>query len=772
MQTSEPNISTRARTYADWFAGVGLFLLTLVVYLRTLAPSVAFLFDDSLEFQLLASRMAIAHPTGYPLYSLLIKLATFLPLGDVAYRVNLVSALSGAGTVLFVYLASRLVTERFMTANNAVGEVLTRVPAVVAALLLAFGQTFWSQAVIAEVYAVQAFLTALLFWLVLRWGSLPSQRVTRYNSLLPIAFLAGLMLTHHRMSVLLVPALVVYVLSYDRTVLKQPLTLFKIVAAFLVPLLLYLYIPIRGTVTSSLDGAYQNTPEGFLNWILGTAYTVFVTQNPFNQTRDAGFYFDLIVSNLSAWGVLAGLGGFVALFLRAWREWLLIVLALAANLVFVLTYQVTDINVFFIPTFVIAALLSAAGLSGLLWAAYYALPNRAAVVAAALGALLLLLLPLNLYRENYPQVDLSNKTDVLAYGKETLAAPLPPNATIIGILGEMTLLRYLQETQNMNPAIETIAADKEQDRLLAVEEALKRERAVFLTRPLKDIEKKNSLASVGPLIEVQARPNRGNPPTPAQPLDADFGDVKLLGYARGADSERYVPVTLYWQPQAKIPDARLVSLKLIDANGILAGQLDRQPVLDAYPTNAWRNGEYVVDSYEVPIFVGAAPGEYTLQATLYNPESGKVFGQSELGKVNVSAQTENVPRELLGMTKTTLHDLGGVELSGYDLETSEPYTAGADVALTLLWRMRQGGTARAYQVTVADEFGKVVQTQDGSVGGADTQAGQYVRQQLGFKLPTTLAPGKYNVRVGVKGGLPLPFQTNTLTLGTLQVAPP
>ena len=82
----------------------GVFGAALWLYLTTLAPSVVTLFDDSLEFQLVTYQLGIAHPTGYPLYTLLGKLFTFLPMGNVAYRVNLMSAVFGALTVALVYL--------------------------------------------------------------------------------------------------------------------------------------------------------------------------------------------------------------------------------------------------------------------------------------------------------------------------------------------------------------------------------------------------------------------------------------------------------------------------------------------------------------------------------------------------------------------------------------------------------------------------------------------------------------------------------------------
>lgn len=770
MQTSESNIYNRARQHADWLIGAALFGLTLLIYLRTLAPSVAYLFDDSLEFQLLATRMAIAHPTGYPLYSLLIKLATFLPFGDVAYRVNLVSAVCAAGAVMFSYLGARLLTSRFFTANSVVGGILLRAPALIAALVLAFGGTYWSQAILAEVYALQALLTALMLWLVLRWGCWYSNAEPHYASLIPITFLAGLMLTHHRVSILVLPAVVVYILTIDRAFLKRPGLLIKLALAFLLPLLLYLYLPIRGTVTSSLDGAYRNTPEGFLNWILGTAYTVFVTQNPFNETRDAAYFVDLVRTDLTSLGLLVAVAGLVALFLRAWKEWLLLTLALLANLIFLGAYRVADINVFFIPTFVLLALTLAAGLAGMLWLAYYALSGRAATIVSGVVAILLLLMPLSLLRGNYDHVDLSNKTDIIEYGRDMLAQPLPNNSTIVGILGEMTLLRYLQETQGLRPDVQTIAADQEEDRSKAIQEALKQNRTVFVTRPLKGLAEASSLTSLGPLIEVQPKANRGKAPAPEHPLEEDFGDIKLLGYDLTIDGSPR-RVTLYWQPQKKSGDL-LVSLKLIDANGKLAGQVDRHPVLDAYPTNAWRNGEYVADAYDLPVFVGAAPGEYYLQVTMYDPASGQVIGQRELQKVQVTPQTQSVPRELLGMGTLEQRDLGGIELSGYDLDQGEGFPAGTSLPLTLLWRVPQANTTWEYQLSLEDELGNKVAGETGRAGGAGVAAGQYVRQNVAVNLPQTLVPGKYTMRLAVKGGFPISLQANSDTLGTVNIRAP
>ena len=82
----------------------GLGIAALALYVATAAPTVVTVFDDSLEFQVVLPTLGIAHPTGYPLYTLLGWLSTrLLPFGDAAYRANLFSALTASLTVVLLY---------------------------------------------------------------------------------------------------------------------------------------------------------------------------------------------------------------------------------------------------------------------------------------------------------------------------------------------------------------------------------------------------------------------------------------------------------------------------------------------------------------------------------------------------------------------------------------------------------------------------------------------------------------------------------------------
>ena len=277
----------------DWLAVGGVFITCLALYVSTLAPSVVTLFDDSLEFQLVTYQLGIAHPTGYPLYTLVGKLFTLLPVGNVAYRVNLMSAVFGAATVslLFLFirrvlqiqtevepqssqigsrlqvnqLESRLQSEHGGNKSDRLGSRLkpagsviwpVYVGSLVGALLFAVGFVFWQQATIAEVYTLNAlFVVSILLIAISADG----------ESLQPIyglAFLFGLSLTHHRTMLLLLPAVGIYLLLVYGASLFRPKTMLISLLLGLLPLLIYFYLPLRGEV-GSLDGTYRNSWVGF-----------------------------------------------------------------------------------------------------------------------------------------------------------------------------------------------------------------------------------------------------------------------------------------------------------------------------------------------------------------------------------------------------------------------------------------------------------------------------------------------------------------------------
>src|SRR5215208_658741 len=185
-----PSSSDRIGTPRRWGAallGGAVAIFVGILYIGTLAPTVLpYGAPDTLDSPMLQAQVSVlgvGHPTGYPTYMMLTHLFTYLPIGDFAYRVNLASAVYGLATMLVVYLAGLRLGGRAVAAASG-------------ALAFGLSGAFWSQAVIAEVYTLQALLVALVILFLLLWRD---RRDDRY--LLLTALLVGLSLTHHLTSV-------------------------------------------------------------------------------------------------------------------------------------------------------------------------------------------------------------------------------------------------------------------------------------------------------------------------------------------------------------------------------------------------------------------------------------------------------------------------------------------------------------------------------------------------------------------------------------------
>ncbi len=779
MKTASHTIILRR----DWFVGGILGVLAFALYLRTLAPSVAFLFDDTLEYQYVIPRLGIIHPTGYPLFTLFGKLFTLLvPLNDPAFRLNLLSALMGALAVALLYLVVRQLTTQ-------------RLAAIVAALLFAVSQTFWAQAVIAESYTTQMVIVLALLYQTLAWratferGDGNGAR-RRFDAL---AFTMGLGLTHHRLILLLYPAIALYVLLYQRDILRDWKTLARAAVLFIAPLSLYLYLPLRGAVGSA-DGTYENTLGGLIAWVTGQQYTVFLTSNPFAVQHDAAFYWTLFNAQLSLAGLALALMGVLAL-LRRLREWTLLIVALSAEAGFAFNYNTANVQVHFLTTFLLLTVFGGVAIDALL--NIFAHPEsrisaRVRYSAYLILSILLLTLPLNLGLANFAANDLSQKWDVHDYGLDLLTQPLENNATIIGLGGEMTLIRYFQENQNLRPDVNTIIADTEQERLAAIERALKQNRVVYLTRPLKGAPEQYALSSVGALIRVNPAPVMVSPAL-VKNLDADFGAAKLLGYTLDTtrlnpipglwhiENGKLVRVTLQWQAQEKFDTDALVSVKILRSDGRVFGQSDHRPVLDAYPTTAWRVGEIIADTFDVPVFLGVTPGDYTVRVTLYDAQNGNVIGQHDLAKIMLAPDLV-APRASAWNMATLIHaDFNALSLVGYSFDTAEPLRPGDALPLTLLWH---GGAQRLpdsllVRMWLEDALGNQVASRDTplSVGYPPFmwQTALYVRDFPLLRVPANLADGTYRVRFAVsrnnqlRGSALLPFQPTIVNLGHVAI---
>jgi tetratricopeptide (TPR) repeat protein len=203
------------------FLSLFVFLVSLLVYLRTMAPTASFW--DCGEFIACSYILGVPHPPGTPLFILIGRVFTLIPLfGEIAARVNFLSVLSSALAVWLCYLLIvKLVgywerrNEGDQTRENTWIKVGKHVGGVAGSLFLAFSDTFWSNAVEAEVYGTSLFLMLLILYLGLMW--MDRRGTPKGDRLLILIAYLGILSTGIHMTVFLImPAIFLLVVLVER----------------------------------------------------------------------------------------------------------------------------------------------------------------------------------------------------------------------------------------------------------------------------------------------------------------------------------------------------------------------------------------------------------------------------------------------------------------------------------------------------------------------------------------------------------------------------
>ena len=222
------------------------------VYLSTICPTVYL--GDSGELSAAAYSLGIPHSSGYPLYTLLGRIFCLIPVGHVAFRLNLMSAVFAVVTVWIVY--------------GLILEIAScPVSAVFASLFLAFVPLLWSQTVFAEVYTLHAFFVALLTRLLWGWD-----RNRQFRRLALFVFITGISFGNHMQTVMLAPAALVIVLSVDHRTVVNPKNLLALTTLFALSLGLYAYLPIRTLSGAAIHWGDPDTLSRFIDHVTARSH--------------------------------------------------------------------------------------------------------------------------------------------------------------------------------------------------------------------------------------------------------------------------------------------------------------------------------------------------------------------------------------------------------------------------------------------------------------------------------------------------------------------
>jgi len=390
-------------------AGV-VFLIALLLFSWTLAPTVTP--TDSGELILAAHGLGVAHPPGFPLWLMLAHLASLVPLGNVAVRINFLDAIFAAlaCAVLTLVVAQLMLTAAFLATSkrskkgaqsrsrgasstssaardedSGIDRLLVFAPALGAGLLMAFSRTLWSYATIAEVYTLNTLLILIVFFLMLRWRRLVTQTmlsarlhaataVTKHDGwLYAAAAVFGLALGDHHVTVgLTLPAVAVIV--YRTQGLKffaSRRLLYAAVISIGALVVVYAYLPFAASRSPLINWGNPHSLQEIWWHITGRQYRVFLSFTPMMMGAQFVEFCRMLLREFGpAWlplPLVLALAGFAAAFKQDRTTFWFLAFIVIANFAYDFNYEIAeDKDAYYLPVFISIALAAGFGIRWLI----------------------------------------------------------------------------------------------------------------------------------------------------------------------------------------------------------------------------------------------------------------------------------------------------------------------------------------------------------------------------------------------------------------------
>ncbi len=346
----------------------GILALSLMaVYLTCMAPGLTWanFGSDGGDLITAAAIGGIAHPTGYPSYLLLARLFQFLPVGSLAFRTSLMSALATTSAAVLVYI---LVTRSLSPSNSHQYWVA----GLASGIAFGLAPLVWSQAVIAEVYALHSLFVALILFLSV---NSPSSHFTqkRQDCLLGLTF--GLAMGNHLTTLLLLPVMLfTTILRKQYTPNKHWLNNWQIDGHSVlrriiwsgIGLSVYFTLPLRAMSHPAVNWGNPVTLDGFFWLVSGKLYQgLLLNLNLSSILERSRYVVSLLLAQFGIIGLLFSLIGLILFFkpnrLNFCMLWIMI-----GSIAFAIGYATTDAFLYLIPAFLCFAIWIGFGLAGLM----------------------------------------------------------------------------------------------------------------------------------------------------------------------------------------------------------------------------------------------------------------------------------------------------------------------------------------------------------------------------------------------------------------------
>ncbi len=326
-----------------------VFIFSLFIYLITLTPSVGL--HDSGDMTAASWILGICHPTGYPFYMIFGKVwAGLIPIGSIAFKMNFLSTIFASSCIFFVYFLILDITGK-------------KIPAITGSLILAFTTRFWEQAIIAEKYTLNGLFFVLLTFFLFR------------KKWFLFSFFLGLSFAHHTQTIFLIPGVIFFILAtllkaqrhrgteaQRKKICRGRFSNFSflishyslLIALFLIPILLWLYLPIRAGANCELNWNMPKDMLGFKQHITGFGYTGLFSTPTFIKVLEHFWnrIFSLFLSQFTPIPLIFALAGFFLCLKRNPIFTSFALLVMTFNIYMAIGYNIPNIEDYYIPSFI------------------------------------------------------------------------------------------------------------------------------------------------------------------------------------------------------------------------------------------------------------------------------------------------------------------------------------------------------------------------------------------------------------------------------------
>ena len=411
-----------------------------LIFLNTLAPSVVEI--DSGELATVQATLGIAHPTGYPLFTIIGHLFSLIPLGySKIYQLNVLAAFwCSLGAGIFIYTV-KLVLDNISSLSykrhkqqkkdrkNTKGkktqtvhketflpENIKYLSAIFSGLILVFSQTYWFQSTSVEVYSLHIFLINLIILFLIKaylYDKIPEKKVIKKGWLVFTVILA-LGFTNHMTTLLILPGIAyLYFDKYKFNTGSIKTILIMLLIFFPVLILIYSYLPIRAAQNPTLNWSDPVNFENFFRHVSGKQYQVWFFSSTAAAKKQFFYFINSLPEEFNV-SLFICLFGVIVSFLMARKFFIFTFITFLSTVAYSINYDIVDINSYFLLAFISLSFFAAFGITRILT---FLANGKYGVIIPSM--LILLFVGLEFY-DNYNEVDQSNVYTFEDYSKDVI----------------------------------------------------------------------------------------------------------------------------------------------------------------------------------------------------------------------------------------------------------------------------------------------------------------------------------------------------------------